>query len=331
MSGALRVGIMGAGRMAQGFDAPGDGPVLSLAHAVTRTPGLALGGFYDRQPARAAAAEIRWGCPATPRKRTAWLAAGWDIVAIATPDAQHGADLRDALAHRPRAVLVEKPLAVDSREAEALLDAARQNDIALMVDFPRRVHSASDAVAKHIADGSLGAPVAASFVFSGEPAHSAIHMLDLLYAWWGSWSVAAAARCTASTLVELRREGMAMTGCFVSLPADDHYVWEMTVHCEKGRVQLADSPEWLELSLTRPHPLYPEFDVLYPVLRADMEGEPLLERTMASLREIATDREAAQRQFAHEIAAQQFSGAVLRALEEGRRRVENPPQLLLRD
>ena len=62
VSDRLVVGILGAGRMAQGFDDPGSPQVLSLAHAVQASRPFRLGGFFDRRPERAEAAEHRWGC-----------------------------------------------------------------------------------------------------------------------------------------------------------------------------------------------------------------------------------------------------------------------------
>ena len=86
LSDRLVVGILGAGRMAQGFDDPGSPHVLSLAHAVQASRGFSLGGFFDQRPERAEAAERRWSCPPSPRARAAWLSQPWDVVLIATPD-----------------------------------------------------------------------------------------------------------------------------------------------------------------------------------------------------------------------------------------------------
>ena len=62
-----------------GFDALGDARVQTLAHAVSRTPQLALAGFYDQDPTRAAAAEVKWDCPASPRTRSSWLMKAADV------------------------------------------------------------------------------------------------------------------------------------------------------------------------------------------------------------------------------------------------------------
>jgi predicted dehydrogenase len=96
------VGILGAGRIAQSFDAPGAAHVLSLAHAVSRSTAFRLGGFFDVRAERAVAAERRWGCAPSPRTREAWLDSGWDVVCIATPEAAQAEGDRRREAARAR-------------------------------------------------------------------------------------------------------------------------------------------------------------------------------------------------------------------------------------
>jgi hypothetical protein len=312
MTGALRVGIMGAGRMAQGFDAPGDRHVLSLAHAVTRCDGMTLGGFFDLDPAGAARAESRWGVPETPRARDAWLDADWDVIAIATPDSCHRDDLCDVLARRPGAVIVEKPLATDSRQAGELLGRAGELGIPVFVNFPRRHHSGVAEAGTAMGAGRLGRPLAAQFAYSGAPEHSAVHMLDLFHQWWGGeWSVRPAGSSDETVLLTFQRADECIAASFCRLPSDPYYLWEMSVLCEAGKVALTRSPEVLEVSTPAPHPLYETFSVLTPAMTFDMESEPLLSRLMDAVAATVGDQKKISDQLAREQASQQFSGAVL--------------------
>jgi hypothetical protein len=307
---------MGAGQMAQGFDKPGDAHVLSLAHAVCASPSFRLGGFYDRSAERAKAAEAKWGCPETPRERSEWLRQPWDIVCIATPDERHAGDLRDVLACRPKAVLVEKPLATDAAEGIQLLNEATQARIPVLVDFPRRFHSGVNEVSRLIEDGKLGAPVAGTFIHSGEASHSASHMLDLLHTWWGGgWTIELKGRHGNTTVIELRRGTETFTATFIGMPASAYYVWEMKVLCAQGKVELSNSPETLTVDLLAPHPLYPSFNVLTCKHTFAMEDEPLLSRTFESLGAIATKPALARAQLARETESQEFSGRLLTMLE----------------
>jgi hypothetical protein len=321
----LRVGIMGAGRMAQGFDAPGAPHVLSLAHAVCKSADLELGGFYDRDPARSAAAEQKWHCRETPRDRDAWLAQDWDLIFVATPDENHARDAHDAIARRPKGVLVEKPLARDPDAADDLLRLARERGIPILVDYPRRLHSAIAEVARLIGAGELGAPLAATFVYSGDAEHAATHMIDLFQLWWGNWSVAGAANIAGGHMIELQDDTRRMNATFVPLPADAHYVWELTVYCAQARIRLAESPEYLDVSTPGPHPAYSGFDVLQTRARYAMEEEPLLERTMERLVHLTRSPDAAGQQLAHECASQKLCGAILRAINMPGTRPEGAP------
>jgi predicted dehydrogenase len=309
------VGILGAGRMAQSFDAPGAPRVLSLAHAITRSPVFRLGGFFDVRVDRAVAAERRWSCPASPRERTAWLDHGWDVVCIATPEAEHARDVADVLARKPKGIVVEKPLALEAEEGARLLDQADALGVVILVDFPRRWHSGVSALARQVADGRLGKPLTAVFAYSGDAARAASHMLDLFHTVWGDWDVAAVQPAAGAVSLVLRRARASVTATFVRLPEGAPYVWEVHVYCERGKVELSHSPEVLEVSSVVPHADYPAFSVLTPLARHDMENEPLLVRMLETLAAAIGDPDAGRRLRQREQASHRLTGAVLRALE----------------
>ena len=316
MNDPLVVGIMGAGRMAQGYDSPGDANILSHAHAIQDHPRLRLGGFYDCDEARAAMAEDRWSVPSTPRDRSAWLDQPWDVVCIATPDDQHAQDLSDVLDRQPRAVVVEKPLATDPDQAEHLLERARDESVAVLVDFPRRYHTGVAAVGALISGGRLGSPLAGSFVFSGTPAHSAVHMLDLFHTWWGDgWRPRLIGSGSSSAMIELGRDGQKVSINVTSLPSDHHYLWEMHIFCERGKITLMSSPEVLSVDLTGKHPVYAAVDVLAPQLRFEMESEPLLTGLMNAVVDAIEAPGNNDLLLDREIGSQRFSGGVLRLLQ----------------
>jgi hypothetical protein len=312
---SLTVGIMGAGRMAQGFDAPGDDQVLSLAHAVARVSGMTLGGFYDSDPDRARIAEQRWDVTESPRQRDGWLGRDWDIICIATPDEQHGCDLADVLAHRPRAVVVEKPLSTDPDEADDLLKQAAGLGIPILVDYPRRFHSGVQAVMELIETGELGEPVSASFAHSGSAAHAGVHMFDLFHGWWDrDWEVTHEGSSGDTNLLTLRNGELGVPLCIARLPGDPYYLWDMSILCRGGSIALTHSPELLEVSVPAPHPLYPDFQVLTPHLAFEMEAEPLLPCLMDAALAVVGDSSRARAHTALEQRRQHFSGSILRCL-----------------
>src|SRR6267142_6263170 len=112
MTPTYGVALIGAGRIAAGYDQPADSWVLTHAHAVARHPRLAMTGLYDVDAARAAEAGRKWNVPVAA-DLDALLVAKPDIVVIATPTETHANFLERLLAQPPRLVLCEKPLTHD--------------------------------------------------------------------------------------------------------------------------------------------------------------------------------------------------------------------------
>ncbi len=324
MTPCLTVGIMGAGRMAQGFDAPGERKVLSLAHAVKVTPNFVLGGFFDTDPAKAVEAEKRWGCGPTPRDRTDWLSQGFDVICIATPDDCHARDLEDVLKCRPRAIVVEKPIATDHDIVEALLKEARHHGVPLIVDFPRRFHTGVDRAHKLILEGVLGRPRIANLIYSGSALHSAVHMVDLLHTWFGhEWQLLEVSPNSTPSRVILDDGNRPLQINLIALSQPSYYVWEMKLFFERGSIELGEAPESMTISRLGSHPEYPGFQVAIPESRFNMEGEPLLERLFARVEEICRDPNEASMQLQREMGCQRLLAKILGA----RGRITHPKQL----
>jgi predicted dehydrogenase len=115
MAGVLRFGLVGAGVIAQ-----------SHVAALRSLPDVEIVGIADvrEDAARALAEECE--CPAHSDHRSMARATALDAVLVCTPPAFHPA-LTIELLERDIAVLCEKPLAIDSRSAEAMCEASRRS------------------------------------------------------------------------------------------------------------------------------------------------------------------------------------------------------------
>lgn len=92
------------------------------------------------------------------------LAEGLDGLVVATPSALH-AEQSIAALQRGVAVFCQKPLGRDAAEAAAVVEAARQADRLLSVDFSYRHTAAMQAIAELVRGGALGRIFAADLVF----------------------------------------------------------------------------------------------------------------------------------------------------------------------
>jgi predicted dehydrogenase len=182
-----RLALIGAGAIA-----------ADHADAIDATPGLQLTRVVDRHADRARRLAARYG--ATPSTDPAdLLTADVDAVIVCTSPGSHVPIAVDAL-RAGKAVLLEKPVALDVDSVDHLLEVAATTGGPLLIGQTARFQPAHLEVARAIADGRVGRPRLAhvtwyaGHVWPGgwrswqlDPAHSGghvlhngVHALDLL-------------------------------------------------------------------------------------------------------------------------------------------------------
>jgi predicted dehydrogenase len=129
---ALRVGVWGVG-------AWGEKHARVWRALAGEGAGVELIGVHDRLPERAAAVAAAHGCRAFDSAEA--LIAEVEAVTVATPTVAHRAAAEAALAAGCH-VLVEKPLATDVAEADAMLAAAERHGRTLQVGHVERFNPA---------------------------------------------------------------------------------------------------------------------------------------------------------------------------------------------
>lgn len=100
-----------------------------------------------------------------------------DVVFVATPDAMHLADVREAVRHR-MPVLVEKPMAMNAEESRQMVEAARALGVLLGVAHVMRFEESVRWFREHIALGAIGRPVLARAAFVAPLLDSARTWID---------------------------------------------------------------------------------------------------------------------------------------------------------
>lgn len=144
----VRIGLLGAGFLTR----------TTLLPTLRELAGFEVAVVGDPDPAalaaiRAQAPEVRV-VPAGP-DLDAFLAVPMDAVHVATPNGQHAAAVRDALAAAV-AVLVDKPMAGTVADAIEIDRLARQAPLPVLVGYMARYNAANLAVQRLVADGAIG-------------------------------------------------------------------------------------------------------------------------------------------------------------------------------
>ena len=142
-----------------GFGVIGAG-LFGENHAIvySRAPGVELAAVCDQNEARAREVAERYGARAWYTDYEQVLAdPEIGAVSIATPDFAH-AEIALAAAKAGKHILCEKPLATTVAEAQAIVDAAAEAGVTLMVDFHNRANPPFVAAREQVRSGAIGTP-----------------------------------------------------------------------------------------------------------------------------------------------------------------------------
>jgi len=163
MPGTIRWGILGTGGIARAF-----------AQALRQTPGARLLAVGSRSDASARGFAGEFGAAAYGSYEALVAAPEVDIVYIGTPHTAHAENTLLALS-AGKAVLCEKPFAMNLRQAERMVEMARSRKLFLMEAMWTRFMPALAEVRRLVAGGEIGEVglVQADFGFAAtrDPAH----------------------------------------------------------------------------------------------------------------------------------------------------------------
>jgi predicted dehydrogenase len=178
----IAAAVIGLGRIGQGYDyaAPATQSVLTHAQAFAAHPAFELVGAVDPLPAERERFTRKFSAPAYPDIGSLAAERHAEVYALAVPTPLHAALLHEVLAHRPRAVICEKPFARTLAEGEAMAAAARSRGCSLIVNYMRRFEPGTRALAHALREGALGEVYKAVAWYSNGLRHSGSHMVDLL-------------------------------------------------------------------------------------------------------------------------------------------------------
>jgi predicted dehydrogenase len=144
----IRIGIVGAGIAAVSAHLP----------ALAQSEDFEIVALCERNSERLAAVARQWGIPHTAESIEEFLRVpDLHAVIIATPPESH-APLALACIEAGLHLLVEKPLAADVPQCEAILDAARRQGVAVAVNHEKRFHPTLQRIAALLREGAIGDP-----------------------------------------------------------------------------------------------------------------------------------------------------------------------------
>jgi len=255
-SAPVRFGLIGCGTIADVH-----------RRALAEIPEARIVAVASRNEEKARAFAEKTGCRHTVGHEALLASSDVDAVVITTSSGSHGALCLEAL-NAGKHVVVEKPMAMTAREAQAVADLAAQKGLQVSVIFQRRFESHHQAVKQAIDSGALGrlllCEVACPYYRDqayydsadwrgtiaedgGALMNQAIHSVDLLL-----WLAGPATRVFAETATQTHRmeaEDLALAlvrlqrGGYATLMASTSirpgYTATLNIYGEQGSIKLA--------------------------------------------------------------------------------------------
>lgn len=175
-----RVGILGMGRIAAGYDNPGSGKVRTHVAGILAEPRLTVAAVADLDRDRAAAEVKRFGLTARIATPEELLTSDVDVVCIATPDGTHIGFAEQAVAGHARIVVSEKPIEGDATRRRGVAAALSARGAALCIDHVRRWIPGLGGWIDAAREGVYGRPLSAVVRYSRGLRHNGIHAFDLV-------------------------------------------------------------------------------------------------------------------------------------------------------
>lgn len=184
MKKLLRVGIVGCGRIAGGYDNPlSDEPIATHAQAYYRHGGFMLAAVVGKSISEAEHFKAIWDISTAYSDVSEMANAGeLDVVSICSPSALHF-DHASALlsaSRPPRLLFIEKPVCETPEQLAELRRLSAENATPVLINHTRRFDFLHRKAAEIVASGHLGRFLTGRAVYYGGWRNNGVHMVDTL-------------------------------------------------------------------------------------------------------------------------------------------------------
>lgn len=185
---AISAVVVGLGKIGMGYDLGVNSPstVLSHAKALALSDRFTLLGGVDPDSEKRRLFEAHFNAPSFVSLTHALETLRPDLVVLATPTEQHLGDLEQLFSiFRPRAILCEKPLAYDLRQAEKIVNFCEGFNVPLFVNYIRRSDPGVLEVKRRIETLNIERPIKGTAWYCKGFIHNGSHFVNLGEYWLG--------------------------------------------------------------------------------------------------------------------------------------------------
>lgn len=182
-----KAAVIGCGRIGVSFDSDDGEAVLTHAEAFSLHPEVCLTAVMDIDNEIAEAAGDKWKCEYYTGLQQMIREQQPDIISICVPDEFHYEYLLQCLDFKPKAIIAEKPLTLDIKESEEIVEKYKNADIPLFVNYSRRFDGFMQSLKSRIETGDLGRILNTTIKYAKGTLHNGSHAIDIANFLFGSY------------------------------------------------------------------------------------------------------------------------------------------------
>jgi predicted dehydrogenase len=181
ISGRMKVLIIGAGNIAQGFDDIYNDLIRTHIKGYRNFDDFFhVDTFFDTNEAKCESAALKWSVPNWVSNFSELKMNYYDVISICTPDDTHGNYLSKVIEMNPKVIFLEKPIGLPYKKADEIFELCEKKDILLLVNYSRLYLSEFQVIKQRIKDGEFGKILSISLKYHKGFYHNASHLINLL-------------------------------------------------------------------------------------------------------------------------------------------------------
>ena len=245
-----KAAVIGCGRIGSSFDSNDSGAVLTHAKALTRQARVNLVAVMDIDNQVAKDAGAKWKCEYYTDLQQMILDHNPDIISICVPDEFHYEYLLQCLDFKPKAIIAEKPLTLDIKESEEVVEKYKNADIPLFVNYSRRFDGFMQSLKCRIETGDLGRILNTTIKYTKGILHNGSHAVDMANFLFGEFL----SGCPLNSVIDYSEKDPTLsailqyTNCpevfLIACDERAYSIFEIDIMAEMGRVVFDQSGLW---------------------------------------------------------------------------------------
>lgn len=261
--------IIGLGNIGMGYDyqCPDDSLIITHASAFHYHPAFELTGAVDTDKEKRMRFEKKFQRQAYASVKELFLSDSPQVIAISVPTQHHHSTFMETIQHNLDAVIIEKPISDRLDHAAQMVEKAREEGIAVLINYMRRFEPGLRKVKQMIASGKLGDIDKGVVWYSKGILNNGSHFIDLLQFLFGN-----------PEEVKVIRKGRSWQGVdpepdvllrfnqgeiYLLAGKEEHYsIAEMEIYGTEGRLLYKNGGNTIEFYPCVKDPIYPGYRVI---------------------------------------------------------------------